>query len=148
MGMITDKLADEWENNLPKSAWIYRLIEKAEDSTSLKNRIWAIGALGNSRDPRAVRSLIVCCEDQNPDIRRCAIEGLKCIRSGRSVEALITRLRDKEEQPEIRLSAAGALASIRSFGAMIELRNRYADPDEEEIIRSFIGGELERVNPW
>jgi HEAT repeat protein len=148
MGMISDRMADEWEKDLPKTDGIYRLIEKAEDRSSLKNRIWAIAALGSSRDPRAVRSLIVCCEDQNPDIRRCAIEGLKCIRSGRSVEALIARLRDKEEQPEIRLSAAGALASIRSIGAMIELRNRYADPDEEEKLSSFIGGGLERVKPW
>ncbi|PKG32444.1 MAG: hypothetical protein CW742_08115, partial [Methanoregula sp.] len=130
MGMITDRMADEWENNLPKTDGIYRLIDKAENSSSLKNRIWAIAALGDSRDPRAVRSLNGFCQDRNPDIRRCAIEGLKCIRSGRSVDVLINRLRDKEEQPEIRLSAAAALASIRSFGAMIELRNRYADPEE------------------
>lgn len=148
MGMITDTLADEWENNLPKSGWIYRLIEKAEKSSSPKSRIWAIGALGNSRDPRAVQSLIECCADQNPEIRRCAVEGLKCIRSGRSVEALVNRLRDKDEQPEIRLNAAAALASIRSFGAMKELRNRYEDPDEDANIRCFIGGELERVKPW
>jgi HEAT repeat protein len=146
--MISDRMADEWESRLPASDGIYSLIEKAENSTSLKNRIWAIAALGNSRDPRAVRSLIGCCEDRNPDIRRCAIDGLKCIRSGRSVEVLVSRLRDKSEQPDIRLSAAAALASIRSFGAMIELKNRYADPDEDEDLRSFIRSVLEKVNPW
>ena len=145
MGVISDRMADEWEEGLPKPDWIYRLIEKAENSSSLKNRIWAIAALGNSRDPRAVRSLIGCCRDRDPAIRRCAIDGLKCIGSGRSVEALASLLRDKGEPPDIRLSAAAALASIKSFGAIAELRNRYTDPDEEEGLRSYIGSELENV---
>jgi HEAT repeat protein len=146
--MISDRLADEWENGLPKPDWIYRLIEKAENSSSRKNRIWAIAALGSSRDPRAVRSLIGCCQDRDPDIRRCAIDGLKCIRSGRSVEALVSLIRDKGEQPDIRLSAAAALASIRSFGAMMELRNRSEDPEEDEGLRLFIRDELEKAKPW
>jgi len=148
MGMIADSMVDEWDRSLSKTDGIYRLIEKTMDSRSQKVRIWAIIALGNSGDPRAVRSLIECCKDQSPEIRLRAIEGLQNLRSGRSVEVLIDRLRDKEEDPEIRKRAAAALAATRSFGSLLELRNRHADPDEDEALRTFIGRELDRVSVW
>jgi len=148
MGMIANSMADEWDNSLPKTEGIYCLIEKTMNSRSLNERIWAIKALGISGDPRAVRSLTACCQDQDPEIRLRAIEGLKNLKSGRSVEALADRLRDKNELPEIRLHAAATLASIRSFGAIRELRNRHTDIEEDEGIRAFIGGELDRMRPW
>ena len=148
MGIITDTMADELGDSLPGTDGIYRLIEKTMNSRSAKVRIWAITALGNSGDPRAVRSLVECCRDQDPEIRIRAIEGLKNLRSGRSVEVLADRLRDKDELPEIRQRAAATLAAIRSFGAIQELRNRHTDTEEDERIRTFIGGELDRVHPW
>ena len=148
MGIITDTMADELGDSLPGTDGIYRLIEKTMNSRSVKVRIWAITALGNSGDPRAVRSLVECCRDQDPEIRIRAIEGLKNLRSGRSVEVLADRLRDKDELPEIRQRAAATLAAIRSFGAIQELRNRHTDTEEDERIRTFIGGELDRVHPW
>ena len=111
-------------------------------------RIWAITALGNSGDPRAVRSLIDCCQDQSPEIRLRAIEGLQNLRSGRAVGVLIERLRDKEELPETRQRAAAALATIRSFSAIQELNNLHMDPDEDSALRTFIGRELDRVKIW
>lgn len=148
MGMISDKMADDWDGSLPKTDGIYRLIEKTMNSRSSKVRIWAIIALGNSGDPRAVRSLIECCGDQSPEIRLRAIEGLQSLRSGRSVEALIDRLRDKGELPDTRQRAAAALATIQSFSSLLELRNRHKDPEEDETLRRFIGGELDRVKRW
>jgi HEAT repeat protein len=148
MGMISDNMADEWDGALPKTDGIYSLIEKTVDSRSQKVRIWAITALGNSGDPRAVRSLIDCCQDQSPEIRLRAIEGLQSLRSGRAVSVLIDRLRDKEELPETRQRAAAALATIRSFGAIRELKNLFEDPNEESALRSFVGGELDRVSQW
>ena len=148
MGMITNQMADEWDSSLPTTDGIYCLIEKSMDSRSQKVRIWAITALGNSGDPRAVRSLIDCCQDRDPEIRLRAIEGLQSLRSGRAVSVLIDRLRDKEEQPESRLRAAAALATIRSFGAIRELKNMCADTDEDGALRTFIGGELDRVHQW
>src|SRR5512137_1474067 len=127
MGIIADSMAYEWDSSLPKTDGVYRLIEKTMNSRSLKVRIWAITSLGNSGDPRAVRSLIDCCQDQSPEIRLRAIEGLQSLRSGRSVEALIERLRDKDELSETRQRAAAALATIKSFSAIRELRNRYED---------------------
>jgi HEAT repeat protein len=141
-------MVDEWDSSLPKTDGIYRLIEKTMDSRSLKVRIWAITALGNSGDPRAVRSLIDCCQDQSSVIRFLAIKGLQSLKSGRSVEALVDRLRDKDELLETRLRAAAALATIRSFSAIRELRNRHADPDEDGTLRTFIGRELDKVHIW
>ena len=146
MGMIANSMVMGLEDSLPGTEGIYRLIEKTMNSRSTKVRIWAITSLGNSGDPRAVRSLIACCQDQDPEIRIRAIEGLKNLRSGRSVEALADRLRDKDELPEIRLRAAATLASIRSFGAIRELRNRYSDTGEDEEIRAFVGSELDQLH--
>jgi HEAT repeat protein len=146
--MITNQMADEWDSSLPKTDGIYCLIEKTMESRSQKVRIWAITALGNSGDPRAVRSLIDCCQDQSPEIRLRAIEGLQNLRSGRAVSVLIDRLRDKEELPETRQRAAAALATIRSFGAIKELKNFHTDTDEDDALRTFIGGELDRVRQW
>lgn len=146
--MILDSVGDEWLSSLPKTDKIYSLIEKTMVDRELKERIWAITTLGNSGDPRAVRSLIDCCQDQIPEIRFHAIEGLQNLRSGRSVDVLIDRLRDKEELPEIRQRAATALAIIRSYSAIQELKNRFADTDEDSALRTFIGGELDRVHLW
>jgi len=148
MGMIAVSNVDEWYSSLPKTYRIYRIIETTMDDRNPKERIWALMALGNSRDPRAVRSLIDCCKDQDPEIRLRAIEGLQNLRSGLAVDVLIDRLRDKEELPEIRQRAASALAAIRSYSAMKELRIRNADTDIDGALRSFIGGELDRVQIW
>jgi HEAT repeat protein len=148
MGMIADSMVDELESSLPKTDGIHRLIEKTMKNRSPKERIWAVMALGNSGDPRAVRSLVDCCQDQDPEIRHRAIEGLQNLRSGRAVGVLIDRLRDKGELPETRQRAAAALATIRSYSAIQELKNRHMDTDEDGTLRSFIGGELDRVHLW
>lgn len=146
--MIADSMVEGLEESLTGTEGIYRLIEKTMNSRSTRVRIWAITALGNSGDPRAVRSLIACCQDRDPEIRIRAIEGLKNLRSGRSVEALADRLRDRDELPEIRQRAAATLATIRSFGAIRELRNRQTDTMEDEAIRVFVGKELDRLHLW
>jgi len=148
MGMIANSMIDERESSVLTMDEIYDLIEKTMVGKSPKVRIRAITTLGNSGDPRAVRSLIDSCKDQNPEIRRSAIVGLQNMRSGRSVDALIERIRDKEELPENRQRAAAALATIRSFSAIQELKNRYGDTDENGSLRTFIGGELDRVKMW
>ncbi len=146
--MIVDRKVDVWFSSLPKSDKIYHLIEKSMGDRSTEERIWAIIALGNSGDPRAVGPLIDYCQDQTLDIRIRSIEGLQNLRSGRAVGALIDRLIDKEELPETRYRAAAALAAIKSYSAIQALRNRNEDTDEDEALRSFIGGELEREQLW
>jgi HEAT repeat protein len=148
MGMIANSMIDERESSLLTTDEIYDLIEKTMVGKRPKVRIRAITTLGNSGDPRALRSLIDSCKDQNPEIRRSAIVGLQNMRSSRSVDVLIDRIRDKGELPENRQRAAAALATIRSYSAIQELRNRYGDTDENGSLRTFIGGELNRVQIW
>jgi hypothetical protein len=51
MGMIANSMVDEWLSSLPKTDGIYRIIEKTMVDRDPKERISAINALGNSRDP-------------------------------------------------------------------------------------------------
>ena len=67
MGMIADSMVDERVNSLPKPDGIYHIIEKKMGDRDLQERISAVIVLGNSRDPRAVKSLIDCCRDRNPE---------------------------------------------------------------------------------
>ena len=145
MAMNAVRMADEWFSPLQKTDRTHRLIEKVMVERSPEERIGALRELGNSGDYGAVGSLIDCCRDQDPEIRRSAIVGLQNLRSGRAVGVLIDRLRDKDELPETRQHAAAALAAIRSYRAMQELRTRFADLEEDRSLRFFIGGELDRV---
>jgi len=139
------RMTDGWFSPRQKTDRISHLIEKVMGERSPEERIWAIQELGTSGDYGAIGSLIDCCQDQDREIRRSAIVGLRTLRSGRAVGVLIDRLRDKDELPETRQCAAAALAEIRSYRAMQELRIRYADMDEDSALRVFIGGELDRV---
>jgi HEAT repeat protein len=145
MAINAARMAGEWLSPLSGKDRTSHLIEKISLGRSPEERIPAIRELGNRGDYRAVESLMECCRDQDPEVRRSAIAGLQNLRSGRAVSVLIDRLRDKEELPETRQHAAAALAAIRSFRAMQELRTRYADTGEDSALRFFIGGELDRV---
>ena len=143
--MNAARMADTWFGPLTGADRTRRLIEKIKVERSPAERIPALVELGNSRDYGAVGLLTDCCRDQDPEIRRTAIVGLQNLRSGRAVDVLIDRLRDKDELPGTRRHAAAALAAIRSYRAIQELRTRYADPDEDTVLRFFISGELDRV---
>jgi len=146
MAVNAVRMADEWFSRRQKTDRTGHLIEKVRAEKSTEERVRAITELGSRGDYGAVASLIDCCHDKDPEIRRSAIVGLQQMRSGRAVSVLIERLRDKDELPETRQHAASALAAIRSYRAMQELRTRHADMDEDPALRSFIGRELEQVH--
>jgi hypothetical protein len=145
MAINAARTTDKWAGPLPITDKTHRLIEKAMDERRTEERVEIIKGLGNGGNYGAVGSLIDCCHDQDPEIRRTAIVGLQNLRSGRAVDVLVDRLRDKGELPGIRRHAAAALAAIRSYHAIQELRTRYTDPDEDSALRFFIGGELDRA---
>jgi HEAT repeat protein len=142
MEMCVEESIGAWYNSLPGTAGIYRIINEARHGSTEEKRIEAVISLGESGDPRAVRTLIMSCTNENPDIRRHATEGLGKLRSSRAVCALAGRLEDREELPEVRLGAAAALASIRTNSSMESLRTRLSDPEETAQIRMFISGVL------
>lgn len=139
MGMCVEESVNEWFDSLPGTGGIYRLIDEARDDRRQKDRIGAVIALGESNDPRVVRTLMECCNDGDAEIRRHAIEGLRKLRSGRAVQVLIERLNDKGEHPATRQRVVAALAAIRSYGAISGLKDRFSDADEDPAIRSSIG---------
>ena len=145
MAINAARMAGEWFSPLTKKDSTSHLIEKIQLERSPEERIQALKELGNRRDYSAIGSLMNCCHDKDPEIRRSAIVGLQHLRSGRAVSVLVDRLLDKDELPEIRRGAAGALAAIRSYRAVQELRSRYADRDEDRALRLFIGRELDRA---
>jgi HEAT repeat protein len=145
MAINAVRMADGWFSPHSKKDRTCRLIEKVMAERSTEERIRAITELGTSGDYGAVGSLIDCCRDKDPEIRRNAIVGLQNLRSGRAVSVLIDRLHDKDELPETRQHAATALAAIRSYRAIQELKIRHADTDEDRALRFFIGRELDRV---
>ena len=145
MSMIAERSVDEWYSSLPKTSGIYRLINGTMGDRGEKERIWAVIALGESDDPRAVRPLMDCCADKDPQIRLHATEALFKLRSGRAVSVLVERLRDKNEHLVTRERAAAALAAVRSYTAIEGLRDLYSDTDEDPALRSFVAEELHRI---
>ena len=72
MGMIANSMIDERESSVLTMDEIYDLIEKTMVGKSPKVRIRAITTLGNSGDPRAVRSLIDRLQGPEPgDTTQC-----------------------------------------------------------------------------
>jgi HEAT repeat protein len=145
MGMIAERSMDEWFSSLPKTGGVYRLINGTMSERSQQERINAVIALGESDDPRAVRPLMDCCNDSDAMIRRHATEALIKLKSGRAVDVLIERLKDKNEQLVTRQHAAAALAAVRSYSAIEGLRDMYADTDEDPALRSFVAEEIHRI---
>jgi HEAT repeat protein len=144
MDMSVIGSGDQWFSSRVRTGGIYRLIDAALKEGSREARIEAIVHLGESRDPRAVYPLIECCGDKDPSIRRCAIEALGKIGSGRAIDVLVGHLDDTNEELATRVSTVVALAAIRSEHACQELRSRCADPGLDPEIRSAIAKAMEK----
>jgi HEAT repeat protein len=145
MSMCVEESIGEWYESVPGTGGIYRLIANAGGGTGQPDRIGAVIALGDSGDPRAVRPLIHCCNDEDSEIRRHATDALCKLRSGRAVYALIERMKDKSEQAVTRQHAASALAAIRTYSAIEGLRDRIFDGNEDPAIRSYVAVMLGRM---
>jgi len=130
---------------MPAANEVYRLIDELDGSADLQDRIALIIRMGASGDPRYVTTLVACCREANPDVRRHAIEALYSIRSGRAVDVLLERLHDKNEQTAIRKKAADALMLIRTYGAIEGLRDRLRDLGEDKVIQKHISDAMGRA---
>jgi len=135
----------EWYSALPKTGAIYTVIDTAEFSLNKLERLRAVIALGESDDPRAVGPLMGLLDDKDPEVRVFATSALGTLKSGRAVEALIGRLRDRREQPVARQQAAAALAAIRSNTAVRGLKECINDEREDPVIRSYAEAMLGRM---
>lgn len=124
-------------NQFLNSDELYRLIDDTHPMNPPGIRIDAMNVLGNSRDPRAVRPIIECCGDENPDIRQTATRALGRLQSPRAVEALVMRLCDQKEHLETRKQAAMALAVIRGFAAIEGLKRICLDDTVDPSLKTY-----------
>jgi HEAT repeat protein len=148
LDMSMEKPENKWYENVPPRGGVYDLAEMAQYGKSAEDRLQAVSALGKSDDPRAVRPLMDLLGSAEPAIRLSATNALGLLKSGRSVEVLIDRLRDRSEQIAVRHQAALALAAIRSTGAIRGLREFVEDPDEDAEVRFSAGQILAKVDTW
>ena len=126
---------------------VYDLVYAAVSGTDTAARLRAVVALGKSDDPRAVRPLADLLADADPEIRLSATTALGQLKSGRPVEDLIARLRDRNEQPAIREQAAVALAAIRSTGSVRGLREFVAEGGEDPALCTYAENLLRNTCP-
>jgi HEAT repeat protein len=124
-------------STLPTTDEIYRLIDSLSDRSDHLARIAAMAALRDSRDPRAVIPLTICCRDENIDIRRHAVKALAAIRSVRSVPVLRELAKDRDEDFVVRRTALSALADIKAYHALNGLSDLAKDDNEDPAIRNL-----------
>ena len=138
----------EWYNTLPYRGGVYDLIYTAVSGTGSAGRLRAVVALGKSGDPRAVRPLVDLLGDADEEIRLSATTALGGLKSGRPVDELIGRLRDRSEEMVVREQAAVTLTAIRSTGALRGLREFALDENEDPVLRSYTSNLLAGIGPW
>jgi HEAT repeat protein len=135
---------NEWFSHFAGTSLIYGIMENVMSGKDREERIRGVKLLGERGDPRAVVTLMNCCEDKDPDIRIQAIDALSRLKSGRSVPTLIEHLDNENELPEARQKAAMALAVIHSYSAveclMEHVNNEEEDPSLREYIAILVGG--------
>lgn len=137
MGISLEQKDGEWYNSLPHHGGIYDLIYTAVSGNCTEDRLRAVVALGKSGDPRAVRPLVDLLGEPEMEIRLAATTALGSLKSGRPVDELTGKLRDRNEQVGIRKQAAVALTAIRSTGALSGLREFVDDESEDPALREF-----------
>jgi HEAT repeat protein len=148
MGLSIERNEGGWEAPLLRRDVVYDFIDMAISGAVHTDRLRSVVALGKSGDPRAVRPLVDLLSDTDPEIRLSATTALGQLKSGRPVDDLLGRLRDRDEQMVTREQAAVALSAIRSTGAVRGLREFAADPDEDSGLRAYAENLLKGITPW
>jgi len=100
---------------------------------------WAIEALGESKDPRAVAPLIERMIDEKESIavRETAIRGLGNIGDPRAVEPFIEIMTDEKESIAVRVAAIRGLGEISDPRAVAPLMERMADENKDVRIAAI-----------
>jgi len=128
----------EWFSHFAGTSLIYQIMEDVMNGKNREDRIRALKSLGERGDPRAVITLMDCCEDEDHEIRIHAIDALSRLKSGRSVPTLIRHLDNENEVAQTRQKAAMALAAIHSHSAMECLMDHVNNEDEDPALREYI----------
>lgn len=148
MGVSLEKENSGWDTFPAGRGGVYDLVYAAMNRADVIGRLRAIEALGKSDDPRAVRPLADLLGDEEPKVRLSAATALGQLKSGRPVDDLVERLRDRSEASAIRRQVIEALAAIRSTGAIRGLKDFAADEDEDPALRESAHSVLRDIGTW
>jgi HEAT repeat protein len=148
MGLSIERNKGGWDASLLRRGVVYDVIDTAMHGAGTADRLRAVVSLGKSGDPRAVRPLVDLLSDTDPEIRLAATTALGQLKSGRPVDDLLGRMRDRNEQMATRKQAAAALSVIRSTGAVRGLREFAADEDEDTGLRLYTDYLLKGITLW
>jgi HEAT repeat protein len=123
--------------------------ERSDDDPDACGDLVAI--LGRQRPTKAVEPVIKALSSSSPRLRREAARALGEIGDPRSVDPLLSRLRDKDPSPEVRREAILALGRMRAANALEPIVETMDDPTDDVRVASVwalgqIGTE-EIVNP-
>ena len=119
-----------------------QLIDELKNDDALVRR-QAAQALGEIKDPRAVKPLIGLLQDKDPLIRRHTVNALGKIGDPRGASPLVAILKDETEQSHVRMTAAQALGRIgeeRAVEPLIAALN-----DNHWTVRSSAAQALGRI---
>ncbi|NTU99606.1 MAG: HEAT repeat domain-containing protein [Methanoregulaceae archaeon] len=130
---------------MSSSAGIFRLIDTLRNGVSEATRIAAISALAESRNPRAVVPLIICCRDNSTSVRMAAVEALSEVRNFRAEPALREIILDKNEDVAIRQKAMIALAGLKGSSPREGLAGLSRDTREHPAVRALAAWMLARM---
>lgn len=97
-----------------------RLVDGLQHDTEVENRLYALMALGELRDPAALPAIEQAARDQEKDIRKSAYYAMGEIGDARAVPALVAGLDD--EVPDVRWNAAISLSRFHDRRAIPALR--------------------------
>ena len=131
---------------VPSSAGIYRLIDSLRNGVDETTRIAAISALAESRNPRAVMPLIICCRDNSTFVRMAAVEALSTLCNFRAEPALREIILDEDENIVIRQKAVMALAGLKSSSSREGLAGLSRDTRENPSVRALAAWILARMS--
>ena len=148
MVLSIERNGSGWNESVAGRSVVYDLADAALHASATADRLRAVESLGRTDDPRAVRPLMDLLEDTDPAIRLAATTELGRLKSGRPVDDLIGRLRDRGEQDATRRQAIVSLAAIRSTGALRGLKEFAADEDEDSGLRASARDALKDIGIW
>lgn len=96
------------------------LIDGVKNDTDVENRLYALMALGQLRDPAALPTIEEATRDGEKDIRKAAYYALGEIGDARAVPVLAAGVED--QVPDVRWNAAVSLAQFKDRRAIPALR--------------------------
>jgi len=149
IGEILDRTDPDDKNRAVFSRIVDRLIQfvkKDESPNELGRATYAAGALGKTRDPKAVPVLTEKLREDKPlEIATAAAFALRHFNDSQAIHALIQAAGNKNISASVREAAAKSLGDIGNPNAVDTLISILEDSSDEDTVRSDAALALGRI---